>query len=204
MKTPANIERRLALRLVRHAAFVLPRGAASWGIAMQREVEHIDSNHDALKWAIGCVSTGYLRRLASLSVVHTSAIRWLLAAFIVSWTAPSFLAVSLLQLQLSGQSATVPLLDAVPTWSFALDVIAGGVYIAGVYCLMRKQAASVWVLLAGTALSGIACVAQMGAVLVASEPDPPTQELLRMCLTYASHVCLILLLWHGFVRGESR
>ena len=204
MKTPANIERRLALRLVRHATFVLPRGAASWGVAMRHEIEHIDSNRDALRWAVGCVSTGYLRRLASLSVVHTTAIRWLLAVFIVSWTAPAFLAISLFHLKLTGQSASVPLLDALPTWSFVLDGIAGLLYAAGVYCLIRKKASSVWVLLAGTAVNGIACIGQVSAVLGASEPDPPAQELLRTYLTYALHFCVIFVLWHGFARGESR
>lgn len=204
MKTPANIERRLALRLVRHAAFVLPRGAASWGVAMQHEIEHIDSNRDALRWAVGCVSTGYLRRLASLSVVHTVAIRWLLAVFIASWTAPAFLAIPLFRLKLSGESATVPLLDALPTWSFVLDGIAGLLYIAGVYCLLRKKASSVWILLAGTAVNGIACISQVTAVLGASAPDPPAQELLRTYLTYALHFCVIFVLWHGFARGESR
>jgi len=204
VKTPADIERRLALRLVRHAALVLPRSAAPWGVAMQHEIEHIDSNDDALRWALGCVATGYLKRLASLSVVHTTVIRWLLAAFIASWTAPALLATLSLQQQLTGQSASVPFLEVVPTWSFVLDCVAGVLYMAGAYCLMRKQAASVWVLLAGTALNGVACVAQVTAVLGASEPDPPAQELLRTYVAYASHLCAIFLLWRGFAREESR
>jgi hypothetical protein len=204
LKTPANIGRRVALRLVRHAAFVLPRGAASWGVAMQHEIEHIDSDRDALRWAVGCVSTGYLRRLASLSVVHTAAIRWLLVVFIASWTAPAFLAISLFRLKLTGESSTVPLLDALPTWSFVFDGVAGILYVAGVYCLIRKKAASVWVLLAGTAVNGIACIGQVSAVLGASQLDPPAQELLRTYLTYAMHFCVIFVLWHGFARGEAR
>jgi hypothetical protein len=201
---PAEAERRLALRLVRHAASVLPRRAASWGVAMQHEIEHIDSNRDALRWAVGCVATGYLRRLASLSAVHTAAIRWILVAFIASWTVPAFLAISLFHRKVTGQSATLPLLDAVPSWSFVLDAMAGVLYVAGMYCLMRKRVASVWLLLAGTALNGIACIGQVGAVLAASEPDPPTQELLRVYLTYALHLSVIFMLWHGFARGESR
>jgi hypothetical protein len=199
-----DIERRIAVRLVRHAASVLPRGAASWGIAMRHEIEHINSNHDALWWAVGCVSTGYLRRLASLSVVHTTVLRWLVAAFIASWTVPAFIAISLFHLKVTGQSATVPLLDVVPLWSFVLDCVAGALYVSGGYYLLRKKAASVWVLLAGTALNGIACFGQVAAVLAASDPDPSAQELLRTYLTYVLQLCVIFMLWHGFARGESR
>jgi hypothetical protein len=203
VNTP-DIERRIALRLVRHAASVLPRGAAAWGVAMQHEIAHINSNRDALRWAVGCVSTGYLRRLASLSVVHTAALRWLVAAFIASWTVPAFLAISLFHLKVTGRSATVPLLNVVPSWSFVLDCLAGVLYVAGGYYLLRKKASSVWALLAGTALNGIACIGQIAAVLAASDPDPPAQEILRTYLTYALHLCVIFMLWHGFARGESR
>jgi len=197
---PASLKRRLALRLVRHAVFVLPRGFASWATAMQHEMEYIQPDREALRWAVGCVSTGYLQRIGSFNVVRTRVLRWALAIFIATWTMTAFWAVFLLRLKVTGR----PELDAVPAWSLVLDGVAGMFYIAGICCLVRKRASSVWVLLAGTVVHGIACASQIEAFLQEYGPDLPTGELLTTCLTYASHLCVILLLWHGFARQIGR
>jgi hypothetical protein len=95
-------------------------------------------------------------------------------------------------------------LDAVPAWSLVLDGVAGMFYIAGIYCLVRKRASSVWVLLAGTVVNGIACASQIEAFLQEYGPAVPAGELRNTCLTYASRFCVILLLWHGFARQIRR
>jgi hypothetical protein len=193
---PASLERRLALRLVRHAVFMLPRRFASWATAMQHEMEYIQPDRAALRWAIGCVSTSYLQRIASLNVIQTSILRWALAVFIASWTVTAFWAAFLLRLKMAGRTE----LDVVPAWSLASDGVAGMFYIAGIYCLVRKKASSIWMLLAGTAVNGIACASQIEAFLQKYGPSVPTGELRSVYLTYASHLCVILLLWRGFAR----
>jgi hypothetical protein len=198
--TPASLERRLALKLVRHAVFMLPRTSASWATAMQRELEYIEPDREALRWAVGCVSTGYLQRIASLNVVETSIFRWALTVFIASWTVTAFWAAFLLRLILAGRTE----LDAVPGWSLALDGLAGMFYIAGIYCLVRKKASSVWMLLAGTAVNGIACASQIAAFFQEYGPNVPAGELRSTYLTYAAHFCVILLLWRGFGRQIGR
>jgi hypothetical protein len=196
------MERRLALSLVRHAAFILPNGAAQWGAAMQCEVAHISPDRAALRWALGCVTVGYLERIASLNVVHTTVLRWALAAFIATWTTTAFLAAFLLYTKLIGESASMPSLADLPTWSLVLDGIAGVFYAAGVYCLIHKRLASVWLLLAGTGMNGIACIAQVAAFLDSYDSVPPEGYLHGTYLNYALHGCVILLLWLGF-RGRE-
>jgi len=53
--------RRAAQALMRHAARIMPRG--DWGKAMQNELQAIDDDHVALRWAFGCVIAGYGERM---------------------------------------------------------------------------------------------------------------------------------------------
>ena len=197
MMTAARLERLLALRLVRHAVFMLPRRSASWATAMQHEMEYIQPDREALRWAIGCVSVAYLQRIVSLNVIHTAVIRWALAVFIASWTLTAFFAAFLLRLKMTGRTE----LDTVPAWSLLLDGVAGVFYLAGLYCLMRKRISSVWALLAGTLLNAIACASQVAGFLQVHGSTLAAAELRSTCLTYAAHFCVIFLLWHGFTHS---
>ena len=58
--------RQIALKIVGHAAWVLPGAESGWADAMQRELDYIDDDRAALRWAIGCVRAGYSARLATL------------------------------------------------------------------------------------------------------------------------------------------
>jgi hypothetical protein len=62
MTGAASLPRRLAFRLVTLAGRVLPPGRSVWAEAMKSELEHIDGDLEALKWAAGCVLTGYVER----------------------------------------------------------------------------------------------------------------------------------------------
>lgn len=95
-------------------------------------------------------------------------------------------------------------IDAVPAWTLALDSVAGMFYIAGIYCLVRKRASSILMLLAGTAVNGIACASQIAAFFQEYGSTGPAGELRSTYLAYASHLCVILLLWRGFGRQVGR
>jgi hypothetical protein len=205
-----SIEKRVALRLVRHAAFVLPRPFSSWGVAMRHEIEYIQPSRDALKWAMGCVSSSYGRRIASLNVVQIGLVRWLLIVLIAWWAMKEFFAIRWLYLKAAtwlgavtgGSDAAkfVSDLDALPSWSLGLDAAASLFYIAAAYCLTRKKFSSVWVLSVGTAVNCIAC---MGIVMfvLRSYGLPQSEEFLqRTCLAYARQCLVIFLLWYGFAR----
>ncbi len=62
--------RRIAMVLAEHASGVLPRARpassaspSSWADAMRRELDYIDDDRAALRWAIGCVTTSYMAQL---------------------------------------------------------------------------------------------------------------------------------------------
>jgi hypothetical protein len=79
--------RRVAQKIVGHASWVLPGGQSSWGDAMWRELDYIEDDRVALRWAIGCVTASYVRargaaaaRPAALTEVcpgrHPAALHW--------------------------------------------------------------------------------------------------------------------------------
>jgi hypothetical protein len=64
--------RRLAVKLVRYAALALPAAAASpWADAMRRELDYIEDDRTALRWAFGCVLASYKARLVARSGSRT-------------------------------------------------------------------------------------------------------------------------------------
>jgi hypothetical protein len=60
----ANRWRRLAARLAEHAARVLPGAQTPWAQAMRRELDYIEDDATALRWALGCILASYRTRLA--------------------------------------------------------------------------------------------------------------------------------------------
>src|SRR5712691_1829150 len=58
--------RRIALKIAQHASWVLPGARSLWADAMRRELDYIEDDRAALRWAIGCVMASYTTRLAAL------------------------------------------------------------------------------------------------------------------------------------------
>jgi hypothetical protein len=58
--------RRIARKVARHASWVLPGARSGWAEAMRRELDYIEDDRAALRWAIGCVMASYAQRLAAL------------------------------------------------------------------------------------------------------------------------------------------
>ncbi|MBI3513596.1 MAG: CHASE2 domain-containing protein [Proteobacteria bacterium] len=58
--------RRLAVAAGGHAARVLPPARGAWAEAMRRELDHIEDDRAALRWAVGCVLSSYRARLPAL------------------------------------------------------------------------------------------------------------------------------------------
>jgi len=56
--------RRWAVTLARHAARVLPGARSPWADAMRHELDYIEDDGAALRWALGCVVASYKARLA--------------------------------------------------------------------------------------------------------------------------------------------
>jgi hypothetical protein len=75
MSAESSRWRRIALRFVGHASWVLPGARSGWADAMQRELDYIEDDQAALRWAIGCVTASYSSRLAALP-----RLRWRIAS----------------------------------------------------------------------------------------------------------------------------
>ena len=69
---------RIAVRLVRHAAKVLPPNREHWADAMAAELAHIPDDPAALKWALGCVLASYSERIQHMTTVKPGLSRWVL------------------------------------------------------------------------------------------------------------------------------
>lgn len=157
------MNRRLATKLVRHAASVLPANLSKWGKAMQSEINCIESDRDALKWALGCVSASYLKRIKSLNPVKATAIRWALSLFVVSWAYGGLSSARLLYMKADAEELhpeILKFLEATPTWTLTAGVMGSVLYVAGAVGLAYKKMLSIPLLLGGALLSLIACVAQ--------------------------------------------
>lgn len=174
---------------------------------MRHEIEHIRSDREALRWALGCVRASYLQRMASWNVVQTAAIRWLMAILIVSWASNGVLAARLFcvkmaetcQSPLHGGGADVffPELKIFPAWSLALAVIASALYVIAAYCLARKKSSSVLILLIGVSLSVLSCGSQF--ILLAREYGPHyVLGFLSGWLIFLLKFLLVFLLQRGF------
>ena len=57
-----SVAKRVAVALVKHALRVIPPERSEWGNAMRHELEHIEGDWTALKWAAGCVLASYIER----------------------------------------------------------------------------------------------------------------------------------------------
>lgn len=150
--------RRIALALVAHAAAILPPSRAAWAEAMRHELDHIDSDRDALTWAAGCVLASYVERSQVTHIVQTRPARALLALLIATQVLSMLFATVLtvayranyLRLARFMGGFTpgddyrrfIPLMDATPWWVHALWVTASLVFFAAGWQLLRDRAAA--------------------------------------------------------------
>jgi hypothetical protein len=77
MSAPAG-EKRLANRLLRHAAWVSPVHRKDWASGMMHELKHIRRDSQALEWAAGCVVASYRERMQAMIRIQKLPL-WLIA-----------------------------------------------------------------------------------------------------------------------------
>jgi hypothetical protein len=144
--------RRIARALLRHAAQIMPPGDMHWGLAMQNELEVIDDDQEALRWAMGCVKAGYWER--SNAMLQTWYARAALACVIALLALREFFAPLLifsyrmkywelahfLGLRTAGDDyrRLIPVMDATPSWLPVLWVAAGLLYLVAIWRMLRR------------------------------------------------------------------
>ncbi len=158
MSARTSLPRRMAFALIRHAAKVLPSARSSWGEAMKSELDYIESDREALTWAVGCVLAGYVERSRVMDVLQTWYARGFLT-LLISGQVLSFLFATALAavyrlhyLQIAAflggftpgddYRRLIPLMDAIPWWVHGLWVAASALFLVSAWHLLRKSRAA--------------------------------------------------------------
>lgn len=74
--------RHVAGLLAHHAANILPRRRAAWAEALRNEVEFIENDVAALRWAAGCVMASYAERINPMSNASISPVFGVVAVMV--------------------------------------------------------------------------------------------------------------------------
>jgi hypothetical protein len=78
MNARVSLRRRLALALMRRVSRVLPASRLEWAKAMQAELELLENDREALRWAIGCLAAGSKERINVMLTGNLKISRWIL------------------------------------------------------------------------------------------------------------------------------
>lgn len=165
MTTQISPLRRLASALTRHAARILPASRSDWAQAMRTELDHIESDLEALRWAIGCVLAGYVERSRVMRLLDTEMARAILTLLLATQVL-SFLFATILtlawRLHCLGLAAFlgsftpgddyrrfIPLMDSIPWWIHAMWVAASVLFFASAWQLIRKRPSAFLLFAAG-------------------------------------------------------
>ena len=75
--------RHIAALLVRHAAGTLPGHRAQWAVPMQHEVDAIENDMAALRWAVGCVVASYTERTHGMKTTSLQPLAGMIGAIVM-------------------------------------------------------------------------------------------------------------------------
>jgi hypothetical protein len=167
----------------------MPQGDMHWGRAMQSELEAIEDDREALRWAMGCVSAGYWERANVM--LQTWYARWALAFLIALLALREFFAPLLilsyrmkylglshfLGLRTAGDDyrRLIPIMDATPSWLAVLWVTAGLLHLVALWRMLRRADGGVvlFFLAFGLDLAGIWAIKSVEASTgMVAEPNP--------------------------------
>lgn len=136
-----SLRRRIATKLIRYCAALLPRERASWAIAMKAEIDALEEN-DAMVFAAGCVWASLKERVLSMNFatqsVRVGGIAAMLALALVSASSAE---------RVTAIDASIGLVDLLSSAVFAAAVIWS--FFRGPLALI--QAASTMAVLYGVA-----------------------------------------------------
>ena len=149
--------RHMAKALMRHAARIMPAREKNWGEAMQNELQVIEDDQVALRWAAGCAIAGYSERMnavlqtwyarsALACVIALLALRELFAPLLIfAYRMKYFELAHFLGLRTAGDDyrRLIPVMDAIPSWLPVLWVAAGLLYLVALGRMLRRAQGSV-------------------------------------------------------------
>jgi len=204
-----TLRRRTAKALMRHVAQIMP--SKDWGTAMQNEVEAIEDDRVALRWAMGCVAAGYRERMNTM--LQTWYFRSALACLIVLLALREFFAPLLifayrmeylglahfLGLRTAGDDyrRLIPVMDATPFWVVALWAVAGLLYLVALWQMLRRTGASYMLFLLGSGLdlAGVLAIRSVEASTGIIVEPIPMIRLAGFVLTFSVAFVLWRMTW---------
>jgi len=199
--------RRLAQTLMRHAARIMPAREKNWGEAMQNELQVIEDDQVALRWAFGCVIAGFTERMSALlqtwygrsglaCLIALLAVREFFAPLLIFAYRMQYLGLAhFLGLRTEGDDyrRLIPVMDATPSWLPVLWVAAGLLYLIALWRMLRRTGGSTAPFFLGFALElvGIWAVQSVQAATGVVVTPNPIVRAAGVALTLAAG----LLLW---------
>lgn len=215
MSARLSFLRRIAVALTAHAANVLPSTQYFRAAGMRNELEHIEGDVEALRWAVGCVLASYVERSGVRNVLHTWYARGLLMLLITSEVWSMLFATILTaayRLHYAGIAAFlggftpgddyrrfIPVMEVMPWWVHGMWVAAAALFGASGWQLLRDKRAAfplfaaAWVL--GTA-GNVISVSMPAYRSAFSFPEPLfTRDYLIPAVTALVPVVIAAVLW---------
>jgi hypothetical protein len=197
MRPRLTWRRRLARRVLRLSAVLLPAERLSWAAVMKAEALHIDDDREALCWALGGVRAGVTERLRVLWVHKLFSPRSLGILWIVIFVLSSAYNVSIALAARLGYQRTatalgwwmkgfrydrfVPLADAMPLGLFALMGLAFVLFAVSLYLSVRKRPAAFAAFCVAIGLSLAAWLYQLGIPAYMQAMSPQHRWRIGIC-----------------------
>ncbi len=185
--------RRLARALIQLGGRIAPSSRQDWARAMDAELDAVEGDGRALRWAAGCALTCAAERVGAMAVFRSPILRWLLILPLVGvGLSDLFAPIMTLTYRQGWLGATaalggmtpgddyhrfIPLMTATPAWLFVLWALAGLLSLFAAWKLARGV---------GGAYPLFGAVVVLRLLALAVEPlIPGHAELTRQTFTFA-------------------
>lgn len=206
MTLARRLARRIAERLLRHAAAVMPAHRLDWALGMQAELSAIDEAGTALAFAAGCAWTAYRQRMSPMRIALFTARLAVAALSLLAAAAHAFAPLNMVAIAIDlklhgldgwagrfrifeGRTADEALASvlAFPAWHVAALLVQAAGFAAAAWFLVRWNPRG----LAAAVLIGAAAHTANTLALRALWPTP---YLIHPAIAWLDYTALALLL----------
>jgi hypothetical protein len=151
-----GLMRRVASALMRCAARIMPVARADWSAAMESELQEIEDDGVALRWALGCAAAGCRERASAILqtwyfrsglglLIALLALRELFAPLLIFAYRMNYLGLAhFLGLRTAGDDyrRLIPLMDATPAWLPVFWLASGLLYFFALWQMLHRNRVS--------------------------------------------------------------
>jgi hypothetical protein len=208
MTSDLTWHRRLAQRVLQNSAVILPPQRSDWAAAMRTEVQYIDDDREALRWALGSVRAGCTERLQALRrhqflTIHSLVVLWIVM-FIVSSAFNISIALAT-RLRFQGTASAmgqllegfhydrfVPLADAMPMGLFVLMGFVVVLFAASLNLSLRRRPAAFAAFCSAVILSLGAWLFELGIPAYMQAMSPQHLWRIGICFILTAGVLTVL------------